>query len=114
MPNKQSLAQAVAVALKLRKEQVDTICRHGGVQLRNKTQGIRDVKAVVLTIPQAGRIWGFLVNGRGLYPHINSGKLESTNDGIKNTRVRKIRVTVAAMLAMEEELEKSARGKTRG
>lgn len=107
MPN-QSIAQAVAVALKLDKSQVEAICRYGDVHLMNKTQGIREVKAVELTIPQAGEIWGFLNSGRALYQHRDNGNLVVTNTGGQTTRV-----TVAAILAMEEILEKSPRGRKR-
>lgn len=107
MPNKPTRRE-LALALELTTKQVASIMRIGVVAATTRRRTLDYIKSVELTIPQAGDIWGFRNHGRGLYKHVNSGKLAVTNDG-----VRKTRVTVAAMLAMEIQLERSARGKKR-
>ncbi len=104
MPRKQSLLQAVANALVLKRYQVADICCYGDIMLSNKTQGIREVKAVELTLTQASEIWGFSTTGGMLKRHAKSGKLKVVNAG-PHQKYNPRMVTVAAMLDLMEQLD---------
>lgn len=106
MPNKPTDLE-LALCLELTVKQVAAIMRLGKVKASTRRKTLDAIKAVELTIREVAKIWGFLNRGIGLYPHIRSGKLKTVN------RERPTRVTVAAMLLLEERLEKSARGRKR-
>ncbi len=104
MPS-QPLTTLTARALGLTRRQVIEICRLGDIHLSTRTQAIRAVKAVRLTLWQASGIWGYAVGGRMLWRYVQP------EDGrLVVCETKPWRVTVAAMLDLMVAIIRPASG----
>lgn len=108
----QSLPSAVANALALDRNQVVRICRYGKVTLKNRTQAIKAVKAVKLTLRQASEIWGLSARAGFFGKYAGTERLPVANPGSEHYgRTNPRLVTVRAVLEFLEEINRPARGK---
>ncbi len=106
---KQSLTVAVANTLGLKRQQVIDICWYGDIHLATRTQAIREVKAVELSLIEASEIWGLKPSAGSLRKHAFAKTMATANKG-PYSRHNPRRVTVAAMLDLMAELNRPSHG----